>query len=322
MRNYQHSKQLILNFILEERSTSALSLKLGYSFDKVKRWQNGSKQFRWNEFCDLCALTKTPLAEALASSFGILTAKKKGAYKVVSHLKHFLRIKSANVLAKTIGVSPSVMQRYLLATTFPDIEIVFELMDQRSQFLDLFFDNLLSPKNTTPNKNKSLISIPWAAAVANAASLKPHLHLDVFSAKWIADFTGLSEEQVNQAIDLLLQLKLIKKKGCHYGPTLSRTIGILRKDDQTDYANFIRYWMRRAELRFATPDGKPLNHNEGPNKDAFRIFSASPESAQKISDVMLKAEQEIHDILQQDTNEKNDVRVLLIHHFSAQDFKR
>ena len=79
--------------------------------------------------------------------------------------------------------------------------------------------------------------------------------------------------------------------------------------------------MRRSELRFTTPDFIPININKTPNKDAFRIFSASAESVQKISDIIMKTEQEIHELLQQDTQEKTDVRVMLLHHFSAQDFK-
>lgn len=320
MTNYQQSKQLILNFVLEGKSTSSLSMKLGYSFDKVKRWQNGSKQFRWNEFCDLCEVTKIPLADVLAATFGIKGTNRKSTYQIVAQLKIFLRIKSANLLAQTMGINSSVMQRYLLGTTFPDIEIILALIDQRPNFLELFLQNLFLSKKTVPS-NKSFISLPWAAAVANAASLNAHLNLDEFSAKWIADFVGLTEEQVSQAINLMLQLNMIEKKGPHYGPTLARTIAVSSHLDKSEYAQFIRYWMRRSELRFATEDGNPINKNKTSNKDAFRIFSASPKSTEKISEIIMKAEQEIHDLLQQDNEEKNDVRVLLLHHFSAQDFK-
>ncbi len=321
MTNYQQAKQLILNSILEGKSTASLSVKLGYSFNKVKRWQNGSKQFRWNEFCDLCVVTKTPLAEALASTFGILNSKRMGVYRIVLHLKTFLRTDSASTLSKMLGISPTVTQRYLLATTFPDIEIVLELMDQRADFLDLFLENLLHLKKTS-TADKSIINLPWAVAVVNATSLKEHLDLEEFSANWIAEFVGVSAEQVNQAIELMVELNLIEKNGAHYGPTLARTIGVLnQKSEKVKYAQFIRYWMRRSELRFATADANPINKNETPNKDAFRIFAASSESAQKISDVIMKAEQEIHDLLQRDTQEKTDVRVLLLHHFSVQDFK-
>ncbi len=321
MRNYQHSKQQILDFILEVRSTTALSKKIGYSFDKVKRWHNGSKQFRWNEFCELCAITKMPLADALASTFGILNAKKKDNYKIVLHLKNFLRLGSANVFAKKMKIGASVMQRYLRAETFPDVEFVLEMMDQRPLFLDLFLDTLLVKKNTS-FESPSMLSIPWVSAVANAASLKAHMNLKQFSAKWISDFLGLSEEQVNQAINLMLQLKLIEKKDGHYGPTLSRTLAFRPKNNSRDYANYIRYWMRRADQRFVTVDDNQLREkqNENLDKDAFRVFSASPESIKKITEALSRAEQEIHDILIQDTSEKTDVRVLLIHHFSAQNF--
>lgn len=319
MKTYSQKKQLILDTLLTGKSTTALSKKLGYSFDKVKRWKTGSKQLHWNEFCDLCLLLKLPLQEAMASSLGILFDRKNDYYRIVPHLKVFLGNRSTAVLAKQMKVSTSALQRHLSLKSFPELEFVFKMIDQRPHFLDNFLDSLLMSKEVSSTK-KSMISIPWTAAVANAASLKAHSSLPAFSKTWLANFLGLSEEQVDEAIELMLQLKLIEKKGSHYGPTLSRTIAVSSAIDKNDYSQFIRYWMRRAEHRFATKSGVPINKNESPNKDGFRIFSASAKSVQKISEILVTAEQEIHELLQQDTDEKTDVRVLLLHHFSAQDF--
>ena len=63
--NYHEIKQDIIDEILKNRKSTSISKKMGFNFDKVARWQNGSKQLRWDEFCELCKHTKTPLLEAL-----------------------------------------------------------------------------------------------------------------------------------------------------------------------------------------------------------------------------------------------------------------
>ncbi len=316
--NYQQIKHQILDSILEDRNTSALSLKLGYSFDKVRRWQNGSKQLRWNEFCDLCQQLKVPLYETLGFSLGIVFHKKEDALGIVENLKVFSRISSIQELAKRMHVSLSAVKRYLAQETYPDIEFVLELIDQRPMFLENFVDRLLG---RTPAKDRNFLTFPWTAAVANAAGLPAHQALPEHSNKWIADFIGIREQQVQQSIDLMLELNMIEKRGTHYGPTLSRVIAVNRESSAQDYSRFIRHWVKRADARFATTTGEPINRLQGPNKDAFRIFAASPSTSKKVTDIIVKAEQEIHDLLQQVQDERTDVRVLLMHHFSAQDFQ-
>jgi hypothetical protein len=292
---------------------------MGYSFDKVRRWQNGSKQLRWNEFCDLCAQLKVPLFETFGFSLGIIFHQKEDALGIVENLKIFSRIESSNELAKQMHVSLSALKRYLAQETYPDIEFVLEMIDLRPHFLENFVDRLLG---RTPMKERSFISLPWAVAVANAAALPSHQGLPEHSNRWIADFLGISETQVEQAIELMMNLELIEKKGPHYGPTLSRTIALNQQTNPLDYAKFIRFWMKRSESRFATSNGEPINRLRGPNKDVFRIFSASPTTSKKITEILVRTEQEIHDLLQQKTDEKTDVRILLMHHFSGQDFQQ
>jgi transcriptional regulator with XRE-family HTH domain len=317
--NYQQYKIQLLNSILEQKLTTALSKKMGFSFDKIKRWQNGSKQLHWNEFCDLCLILKAPLWDALASSLGIIFTKKKDAYQIVSHLKIFSHVSSTRDLAKKMNVSTTTLQRYLNLESYPDLELVLEMIDLRPNFLETFIHAFIGPKKSI---SKTILSLPWAGAVANAAALKGHALLPQHSSSWIANFLGLTLIQVEEALELMCSIGLIERKGTHYAPTLSRTIGISRSEHLLDYSRFIRYWIARADQRFNTNTGEPINTTNSPNKDAFRIFASSPESATKISEILTIAEQQIHDLLASDSSEKTDVRVLLIHHFSAQDFPK
>jgi hypothetical protein len=63
----------------------------------------------------------------------------------------------------------------------------------------------------------------------------------------------------------------------------------------------------------------------GLNCDIFRAFAASSADAEKITEIIKKADLEIHNLLQKGQEkgqaEKTDVRVFLFHHFFAQDFE-
>lgn len=317
MRNYQEIKHNLINGLLRDKKTSILSAKMGFTFDKVKRWRDGSKQLRWNEFCDLCIRLNAPLFHSLSITFGFPISNTKDAYRVISHLKVYAGKKSVAVLAKELGVSLSVFQRYVRSSIYPDIELVLEMMDMHSNFLDHFIENLLKIKDL---QEVSIFSNPLAGAVSNAVGLPEHQKLSEHSSKWIASFLGLSVMQIEEALSFLVSLKLIEKDGQHYRPTLARTIAVYNSINTLDYSRFIRFWMRRAEFRFQTQSGVPINKLKGPNRDLFRTFATGPETASKITDIINKAEQEVHDLLSNSKEEKSDVRVLLFHHFSAQDF--
>ena len=317
--DYRAVKLQILEKILEKKSTSAISKKMGYSFNKVKRWREEKKNLHWNEFCDLCAILKIHLRPALASSIGFLLPSNKYAYSIVVYLKTFNHFSSTTEMAKALNVSSSTIRRYLTEELYPEIEFVLMLLDLQPKFLDEFLKTLLS--SASKNKSLSIISIPWTSAVANAASLKRHSQLPVFSLEKIASFLGLKPNQVQSSIQLLFDIGLIEKKDEHYVPTLSRTIAVSQEQSPLDYSQFIKFWIRRCYQRLDTADGKPLNKINGPNKDGFRIFASSQNAANKITEILLKAEQEIHDVLQNDLDEKDDVRVFLFHHFSTQDHK-
>lgn len=318
MKNYQQLKHQTLDILLTKKSTASLSKKMGYSFDKVKRWKNGTKQLRWNEFCDLCEKIHAPLPETLLSVLGFSMERPKDAYKIVGHLRYFTQEKNNTSLAKKMGVSVSVLQRYIGGKTYPDLESIFELIDSQPGFLNSFLENLTPSLENQPEK--SMFSLPWVGAVSNAASLKAHQDLPEHSSSWIAEHLGLTLKQVEEAITLMVDLELIHKPGAHYQPTLSRTISLSRQMNPKEHANFIIFWSDRAKARFDTPTGKAINKLDGPNCDLFRTFACSPGDAQKITDMIKKTEFDIHDLLQKSKEEKTDVRVFMFHHFSAQDF--
>jgi transcriptional regulator with XRE-family HTH domain len=317
MTNYQGCKAKLLNTILENKSTSALSKRMGFHFDKVRRWQNGSKQLRWNEFCDLCDSTKKPLSESLASTFGLIFKSKKQINKIVYHLKTFSQVKSVSCLCETLGISKAALQRYINGESYPDVEFVLAMMDLRPGFLNEFVECFTKKEISA---TQSMISLPWAGAVANAASLKKHLSLPEHSSSWIAGFLRISESQVNEAIKLMESLGLIERRGPHFAPTLSRTIGLQSAHQSVDFARYLKYWLKVASARYDTKDGIPKNVTGSPNNGGFRIFASSEESAARVSEIINSAEQAIHDLLVQDKNEKVDVRVFLFQHFSMQDF--
>ncbi len=317
MKNYQEIKIQILEFIVGGKSTSWISRKLGYKHDKVKRWNNGTKQLRWNEFCDLCLALEVPLAQALRSTLGILVPTQVELYRIVYHLQIFSQSKTVRDLAGQIQISTATLSRYTSAEIFPDLELVLAMIDLKPYFLPHFVETLIHPVR---GAKASVLAIPWAGAVVNTMKISSEFRNVHDAPERIALFLGLSVTQVNEAIQFMVDQDLIEAVNSVYGPTRQRTLAFSGKIEPEEYNRFVKYWYLRAHKR------KSLNLeinaiNKDPwTKDGFRIFAASEEATQVISEILVKAEQQIHEILSRDEKPPTDVRVALFSHFSAQDF--
>ena len=62
-----------------------------------------------------------------------------------------------------MGVSVSVLQRYIGGKTYPDLESILELIDSQPGFLNSFLENLTPSQENQPEK--SMFSLPWVGSL-------------------------------------------------------------------------------------------------------------------------------------------------------------
>lgn len=317
MKDYSLIKQTILNSILKDTPSAALSQKMGFNFNKVKKWQDGSKLLRWDEFCELCKTLNINLGTHLYSVLGLYSNDDKDIYGIVPYLRTKHADETSLVLAKKLGISLSVFNRYIAELIYPDLEFILRLMDLRRNILDLFVNSISSITDKVPAK---LAQYPWIPAVQLTFLMKEYKDLPKHSDDWIANFLKISVGQVKQAIENLLACEVIEKPLNHYidSKTKSNQVNYISDGDHArDMYKFIHYWTEEANRKFSQ-DPTPPSDDILRSRCAYRIFPTTTESIKKINEVMVRAEQEIVSILaEQDESALVDVRTLLIHNSSC-----
>lgn len=321
--NYHEIKQEIIDEILKNRKTTSISKKMGFNFDKVARWQNGSKQLRWDEFCELCKHTKTPLLETL-NDIGFFVTDFKGTLSIVKHVKNYFHQYTVKEFSDLLDINFSTANRIIKEESYPDLEFILRLIDLKKDFLPVFINSLIRKKD---ENLASHLKYPWMPAVANSMVMKSFRELPAYSASWIASFLGITETEVELAVKEFVKLGLIVKDGPHYqrapsAPT-HKVITVGKTGIWEETNSLIKYWTKFIYKKMsATTYEQYVAQENLQDKCAWRVFACGPNNMQKINDIIMRAEKEIHELFEQNPEEPTDVRVMLLHHFSASTIKK
>lgn len=317
IKNYHELKQIILDEILKDRKTSIISKRMGFNFDKVARWHNGTKQLRWDEFCELCKVSNVPLLNAL-KEIGFFVKTFDDAFQIVRHLKntfHHVTIKDYAEMSQT---NLSSMNRFIKADSYPNFEFVLSLIDQRDGRLSIFSNSLLGKKDEAM---ASIIKYPWMPAVASVMGLKQFSNKSEALNEHIAAYLGIPLSEVDLAFQEFIKLGLIKKNGPLYevnNQKLQNNLTASGSAIRMEINDLIKYWTKFISKKMKSP-----SFNDAFGKDTsddhciWRVFTCDHETSMQIDEVLARTEKEIHELLEKNTNEPNDVRVILLHHFST-----
>lgn len=140
IKNFSLLEALILEEILGSNATYEMSHKLGFKFDKVKRWLTGDKILKWNEFTQVC----TDLNLDLKSAFGVLNYDEK--INFFQHLKQMNNFNTNSEMAEYLKCHRSVIQRQINGCTNPDVQSVLKLISKRRTLLPNFILKLFKNK--------------------------------------------------------------------------------------------------------------------------------------------------------------------------------
>jgi len=142
VRNYSLLEAFILEEILGTSTTYEMSHKLGFKFDKFKRWVKGEKILKWDEFAQLCATLDLDLASAYAS----LNYVENEEVNFFSHLKQFNNFTTNSEMATYLKCHRSVIQRQINDFTTPDVQSVIKLIGKRRSLIGNFILKLFKNK--------------------------------------------------------------------------------------------------------------------------------------------------------------------------------
>lgn len=334
--NYPGLKQRLLTQILRQQDSVALSRRLGYTFNQVERWLNGTKQCRWSEFWDLAEELKLPLIITLREVFAldIKTPTHDSAAEDIDpalflrHLRLIHSHESIEQIAAAIHLHSSTLKRYFRGDTSCDLDVVLALIDHAPQRLDAFLVRLLGADAAKKILDRSELLLlaeshgvePLAAALEAALRLADYAALPEHSDEFVAHHIGCSTYEATALLQQMEKRGSIRKidgSSGKYTPTYE----YLQMEGATreQICRFVRYWSYRSYLRLARVDNKPITLGENPNFVGFRIAALSKNATQKIAEALRRHHQELISIADDDQEPKTDIRVILAQDFSAQD---
>ncbi len=306
--------------LLQMRGTRAqaeLSTQLGYSFNQVGKWETGATLFHWDDFKNLCEVLKIPWRQHFQDIFLFHSNLRIESNSVVEILSQFFGHASISEMAHRMGKSRSSMSRLIHDEVKIDFADVLRMMDQRpfvmnswlAKFLDLTKISSLQVQVEAESRLfQGLLVVPWAPIVNSALGLKDYHEAKEHSDSYLAIKTGLTEEQVRQALAQLLKSNLVEvRDGKFHG--MVREMTFLRVPEFRKVTQFIGRMITDA-FQTAAP-GKPNVLN--PSLSTSRMYPLSSSASQKVAAALVKFHHEVSDILKNDDEPKDHVRAILIH---------
>jgi predicted transcriptional regulator len=317
--DYGLIKKLVLEECFSTRSTVDLSRKMDFKFDKCKRWLDNTKILRWDEFVDLCTAADMNLSNAL-EVLHYPDSERPIAQNIFLKLKFINSFNTNQEIADYLNCHASVVQRYLIGKTVPDMEIVFKLIDKQANMLASFIYRLFNNNIRNPFLLKIInrdLSTPIFETQLNISSMiqaclciKSYKEKTQDSASWLSDVLELSLDEVQSALEKMLEMEIIEWDGVDCYKVLNRTtnLGVATfKETIPFYKGLHKKLYELLEKKENDTDATTR-----PGVICARVYPASKTSMATIRAIILKAHADILKTLEEDQEEAVDACGMLL----------
>jgi len=319
----QLSREIIIH-LRGGRTQTELSSLLGYSFNQVSKWESGATLFLWQNFIDLNEALQLPWSKNFNDCFAFNTNLKVEERPVFEILSHFFGFSDINEMAEMMHKSRSSIVRLLHDQVKIDFSDVLRVIDQRPFLLTRWLTSFLSVNELPSMKQrfesemqiyKSVVSLPWTPLVGAALYLDAYKDLEEHSTAWVAKQVGLADDQVEKAIEKLVESEIVILKGKKYH-TLHREISMMKVPEFRQVTKFLTDATARS---FKTE--KPLNPDfERPSLSMTQLHPVSADASRKIAELFVEFHHELTKIIKNDTQPKDHVRAVVIHNLDTKHF--
>ena len=268
----------ILRAIRGKLTASALSLKLGYGFNQVSRWEKGERRLLWADFVAVCDARRLPLREQLANYLGY----EGDPHDTGALTKTLLGGKSIDVVSKATKLNRSKISRWLRAKaspTFLDIYALLGLTVNTLSFLEPLVDlagvpELAEQYAVFRQQRELAYNLPYLDVLMEALVVRRYEELKQHDPKLLGAVAGLPVEVVERAISSLEGAGRVTKKAGKYKAI---ELGIDYRFDRRRMTRIISHWLAETKRAVERLGEQPLDGS----LIAFSVFSLSKESHEK-----------------------------------------
>jgi transcriptional regulator with XRE-family HTH domain len=251
-----------------ERSQVALSRRLGYRTNAAYSWEAGRDFPTAARFFEVAARVGVDVGKALERFYrrrpAFLDSHPSLDKAAVAALLTDLRGSMPVVeLAKRAGFSRFAVARWLNGSCEPRLPQFLALIDASSlrllDFVAAFVDPTTLPSLKEPwlhleATRRAAHEVPWTQAVLRCLELPAYAALKHHVSGFIAGQLGITREEEQRCLSLLLDSGQIKREGEHYVVQQALTVDLRR--DPTSTRTLRSFWTRIALERLeAGSDG-------------------------------------------------------------------
>ncbi len=315
----------VLNAIRGQNTSKQLSSELGYSFDQVARWERGQTRLKWSDFYKICNLKAIHLQQIFFEVYSFWSDELDNPKEFVRQVLLFVAGPvSQKEIAHRLRFTQDRIERWLYGRselTFIELCQILEAFSLQTFYA--WLDRLVGSESLPSiqhlafkNRNEQSVhyAFPYASAVEGALLMKDYIEAPTHSLEIIERLTTLPKEMIQGLLQILVAAGRIRWTGQKY--SIDQTIVNAQGGTRIELSRLVRYWTKRALLRFETSDGLPVTKRNNPNAVLFRVAPLSKEATRAVTEALLKCHNEISAIVDNDSGPKEELRIIVGHYFS------
>lgn len=192
----------VIRAVRGRRHASVVSRRLGMTYNRIQRCEDGESHLSWPEFVNLCMVCKRSdkLRNALARTTGFtLTDNQADPVAVLRRL-----LEPAGPDAAIPGISAVTLRRWLTARRTPDLEHILAVLGARQGRLEYFFCLLFSydeiersfPEAVTYARlNRLNEEHPLAVSALLALGFQEYSRMEAHEPGFIARKIGVTDQE-------------------------------------------------------------------------------------------------------------------------------
>ncbi len=316
----------VLRELRGPQSTRTFSQLLGYGFDQVARWENRRVRLKWASFARIAKTVDLDLQAEFFRVFGFWCDACENP-KVFSRnlFQHIVGPISHRETARRLSVSEDTIDRWIYGRselTFVDVCLI--LHEFTGQAFFSWVSGVVKGATLRSIESQALshraeqsvhLAFPYAGAIEAAVQLQAYKDSAAHSSTQISFLTGLSVELVDRVLPVLVSSGRLKMVGGKF--QVESSFVNIQGGSRAELSRLTRYWSEKALARFQTSTGLPITKRKNPNAVLFRVAPLSKKATLAVTEALLKCHNEISQIVENDREPAEEIRVIVGHHFSA-----
>ncbi|MGZ5279982.1 MAG: helix-turn-helix domain-containing protein [Pseudobdellovibrionaceae bacterium] len=306
----------VLRQIRGDLSQRDLSQKLGFSYNQVGKWESLATQIKWDDFLHLAKSLNIPVEKHFREYF--FWALEEEFSPALC-----LRVLSLYMNSRPIGWKrpKSLIDKWMNGSSVPDLSEVLMMMDSKpwilidwlSRFIDCSkISSLAQEYKKTLAVLDLYFEVPSCSMVNAALQLQSYQMLDAHDENLIAQETSCSHEEIRKALAVMLQSGTVIFEQGKYHSFFTEPSFLRHPKGRM----VTQYVTGLAAKRFSTLTPPKVNLTN-PSVSAVRVAAMSSQASKKILDLMVKFHNDCSQVLKDDKEPKDHVRLMVLHNFAA-----